>query len=296
MTLNTEAAHNALQPLAERLGYTIEHTALGIIGIVVANMVRALRTVSVERGHDPRGFVLMPFGGAGPLHASEVARSLGMTRVLVPRNPGILCAQGLLVSDLQENFVRTVVSPVNDDTHDLLLQTVKDLRAEADAWFTTESIAPIKREARLTLDMRYIGQNFELPVALPGGTDDPLPGPMELASLFFRAHDQNYGFFNPDDSIEVVNVRLAARGRQRRTDPRPVASTSEPARPSLARPVWFTSDRPTETPVFRRDRLLPAQTITGPAVIEQLDATTLLLPGDRASIDADLNLIVDILP
>ena len=117
MALDASLARKAIAPLAERLGFSIERTAHGMLGIVVANMVRAIRSVSVERGHDPRAFALLPFGGAGPLHATDVAKSLGIRRCLVPFAPGILCAQGLIVSDLRETFVRTAVTPLERCAH-----------------------------------------------------------------------------------------------------------------------------------------------------------------------------------
>ena len=111
MALDLGLAREAIRPLAERLDFSIERTAQGMIGIVVANMVRAIRAVSVERGYDPREFTLVPFGGAGPLHATDVAKSLAIRRCMVPLAPGILCAQGLIVSDLRETFVRTALTP-----------------------------------------------------------------------------------------------------------------------------------------------------------------------------------------
>ncbi|MFZ9635658.1 MAG: hydantoinase/oxoprolinase family protein, partial [Alphaproteobacteria bacterium] len=154
MALDAGLAREAIRPLAERLGFTIERTAHGMLGIVVANMVRAIRAVSVERGHDPRGFVLLPFGGAGPLHATDVARSLGIRRCLVPFAPGILCAQGLIVSNLRETFVRTAVTPVQPARMADVGARVGELLAEARAWFAAEKVAEEDRSYDVVLDAR----------------------------------------------------------------------------------------------------------------------------------------------
>jgi len=293
MRLDAAAARRAITPLAERLGFAVERTAQGILGIVVANMVRAIRAVSVVRGHDPRLFVLLPFGGAGPLHASDVARSLGIARVLVPPAPGILCAQGLIVSDLRESFVRTRPTPL-DDRHDATLRALIDeLRREAEAWFAAEGVAPARRVCRIVLDMRYVGQNFELAVDL--GDTVALPDGAALRRLFFAEHERSYGFHTPDDAIEIVNYRLVAIGGLRQ----PAALAAPPrreaaARPTGRRPVWFAGAAAVDTPIYDRAQLLPGDRLTGPAVVEQMDATTLLFPGDLLAVDAACNLIVEV--
>src|ERR1044072_5271777 len=168
MALDESLARKAIAPLAERLGFTIERTAHGMLGIVVANMVRAIRSVSVERGHDPRAFALLPFGGAGPLHATDVAKSLGITRCLVPFAPGILCAQGLIVSDLRETFVRTAVTPLSDTRMADVAARIGELKAQAGAGFDSEHVEAASRSIDVVLDARYVGQNFELAIGLGG--------------------------------------------------------------------------------------------------------------------------------
>src|SRR4051794_22280749 len=293
MALDESLARKAIAPLAERLGFTIERTAHGMLGIVVANMVRAIRAVSVERGHDPRNFALLPFGGAGPLHATDVAKSLGIRRSLVPFAPGILCAQGLIVSDLRETFVRTAVTPLTDARMADVSARIKELKAQANEWFDTEGIDKASGNIDVVLDARYVGQNFELALGL--GNAEPLPNADAIKQRFFAEHERAYGFHNPNDPIEIVNFRLIGIAKLRQPTSRPgEARNAGKAEPASHRKVWFAADAAQDTPVYDRATLSPGDIVMGAAVIEQLDSTTLLFPGDRATVDPYLNLIVDI--
>ena len=155
MQLDPDAAVNVFKPIAERLGFQPEHTAHGVLGIVVANMVRTIRTISVERGYDPRQCVLMPFGGAGPLHARDVAINLGISEMIIPAAPGIVCAQGLLVSDLKEDFVVSRRLALTDEALPELQKVIRDLETRAGNWFTRENIAPAVSYTHLTLPTIY---------------------------------------------------------------------------------------------------------------------------------------------
>jgi N-methylhydantoinase A len=298
MSVDVEAARAVIRPIADRLGFSPEKTAHGILAIVTANMVRAIRGVSVERGLDPREFTLMPFGGAGPLHAGAVARALDIREILVPLSPGILCAQGLVVSDLKEDFVRSARTLADAANAAAMTSLVDALTVDADAWFAAESVAPDRQTLRLSLDMRYVGQNFELAVGIESATGERprLPDAARLRALFFAAHELNYGYANPDDAVEIINFRLTARGRLATLPPpRPPSTTAEPSAVGQ-RAVYFDADRPLETTIYDRATLAPGHVIDGPAVIEQLDATTLVYPGDRATVDNALNLITEVAP
>src|SRR5436190_472765 len=260
MALDEGLARNAIAPLANRLGFSIERTAHGMLGIVVANMVRAIRAVSVERGHDPRAFALLPFGGAGPLHATDVARSLGIRRSLVPLAPGILCAQGLIVSDLREAFVRTAVTPLSDTRMADVAARIGELKAPADAWFDTEGVEKDSRVTAIVLDARYVGQNFELAIAL--GQADPLPAVDVIRQRFFAEHERAYGFHNPAGPVEIVNFRLIAVGKLRQPAARPGESRKGGKAAAVSRrDVWFAADATQDTPVYDRATLMPGDTI-----------------------------------
>lgn len=298
MALDIEAAQRVIAKIAERIGIAVEQTAQGILDIVAANMVRAIRSISVERGHDPRSFTLLPFGGAGPLLATAVARALGIREILVPLAPGILCAQGLVVADLREHFVRSRRVTVTEGNIRELQDVIDDLRAQGSAWFERESISREMQHMQIYLDMRYVGQNFELqvPIEVAAGRPQVLD-PAVLKRAFYDAHERSYGFFSADDAIEVVNARMTARG----VLPLPPAA-QQPAgakvnpKPVERRPVWFGGDIPHETPIYRREQLAVGSTIHGPAVIDQFDATTVVYPGDTLRVDGALNLVIGLKP
>jgi N-methylhydantoinase A len=297
MPLDPDAARETIAPIAKRFEFSIERTALGIIEIVVANMVRAIRTVSVERGHDPRDYCLLPFGGAGPLHASDVARALGISRFLVPAAPGILCAQGLIASDLKDDIVRSARIRLDDKNLPAVREILESLMQAANSWFRREAVKPADRRVNVALDMRYVGQNFELPVSLGTAAGGKLPrlDAERLRSSFFVVHDQFYGFHNETDPVEIINIRLStsaglARLRLGKTS-RKKASRPKPV---AYRPVWFTHARPSKTPVYDRADLQPGHTIAGPAVVEQFDSTSILYPKDRLIVDNVMNLLIEV--
>ncbi len=294
MNLDKAAAASVFDSLAQSLDVSPLRAAQGVIDIVVANMVRAIRTISVERGHDPRGYCLMPFGGAGPLHARDVARNLGIEEILVPPAPGIICAHGLVVSDLLEDFVDSGRIEVNAENVTQIEQILDSLSLQARKWFEQESILDHTRAIRIRLDMRYVGQNFELAVPLetPG---NQIPALMvgDLQQSFFSTHEDNYGYFNPDDPIEIINIRLTASGRLAPLADYRKLEVSETA-PVITgeREVVFRSDNPVTCPVYNRNDLSAGHILTGPAVIDQLDATTLLYPGDIGTVDETATLLI----
>jgi len=295
MAIDRGRAHAAIGALAGKLGLDVMATAQGIVSVVTATMARAIRVISVQRGHDTRDYTLVAFGGAGPLHAARLARELEIPRVLVPRHPGILCALGLLVTDLKTSYAQTRPTPATLEALPRMLATFEELEGRADAWFVREAIAPAARTRRRTLDMRYAGQNYELPVAFP---DEPA-GPALLDALtraFESAHEQLYGYVAKEEPIQAITFRLEAVGAVRRAElaTHPPASTDVEAARGGHRDVWLVEAGGwVACPVYDRERLGPGHRLAGPAVVEQMDATTVLLPGQAATVDAWLNLIVE---
>lgn len=298
MSLDIAASRGVIQPIAQRLKLEIERTAEGILEIVTANMVRAIRGISVERGHDPRTFTLLPFGGAGPLMATAVARALGIREVLVPLSPGILCAQGLVVADLKDDFVTSRRLRLSDASEPAILRTVEELQRKAVNWFTEEDVPSDAQRVDLSFDMRYVGQNFELNVPVPLTPGHlAVPSLKELRERFFRAHEVSYGFSNAKAEVEIINFRLTARS----VAPPPTVATknevvSSQPDPFETRRVWFGGRIYESTPVYRRDRLTKGCKLTGPLVIDQFDATTVVYPGDTVRVDDAMNLIIELRP
>ena len=273
MALDARLAEAAIRArVATPLGLSLEDAARGILAIADNTMVGAIRIVSVERGHDPRAFALVPFGGAGPLHGTALATLLGMTRVLVPPTPGVLCAQGLLAADLKAEFSRTVARKLAGADTDALEAAFAALAAEAEAWFAQEAVAPADRASRRVALLRYEEQGFELPIAWPA-----------TAEAFAAAHRALYGFDLPGVPIEIVTLRLEASGRL------PAPAMPLPAGGAAAEAITgHQSIRlpggPVRAPILDRARLGPGASFAGPAILVQLDATTLVPPGWRGTV------------
>ena len=296
MVVRQDLARAAIGRLAARLGMDVMATAQGIVSVVTANMARAIRVISVQRGHDPRDYTLMAFGGAGPLHAARLARELDVSRVLVPRNPGILCAMGLLLTDLRADFAVTRLRTLGAAALPEIEAAFRVLSGQAVDWFAAEGIADDARRIARTVDMRYAGQNYELPVALHEGrvTAGSLD---ELADGFAAAHQRMYGFVAADEPVQLVTYRIAAAGVVRKAALTPQAEAGANAAGALAgrREAWFPEAGGfVSCPVYDRDRLLAGNRIIGPAIVEQMDSTTVVLPGMTGHVEPYLNLILEV--
>jgi N-methylhydantoinase A len=295
MKIRRELAERAVGRLAEKLGLGIPQTAQGILSVVTANMARAIRVISVQRGHDPRDYTLMAFGGAGPLHAVRLAGELDIGRVLVPANPGILCAMGLLLTDLRADFARTRLLPATEASTTDVAEGFAALAERAGHWFEHEGIAQADRRLTRTADMRYHGQNYELSVAVPEGPISKATL-QALAADFAEVHRQRYGFAADGDPVQIVTLRVEATGAVRKADLKAHPEAGPDASGAIAqrRPVWLAEAGDfVDTPVYARATLRPGNRFTGPAIVEQMDATTLVPPGWAARVDAYLNLILE---
>ena len=293
MRLNRDRAEQAIAPLAQALGLPLRETALGIVRIVNANMMRAIRAVTIERGHDPRCFTLMPFGGAGGLHAVEVARELEIRRILVPPSPGILCAEGVAAAALEESFVAATRSPVAGDLAAVAAALAR-LHRHGEDWRNREGIAATDRAHESSLDMRYIGQNFELSIPLPG--DALLPEAARLVDAFHEAHQHTYGHHDRTAAVEIVNVRHTVRKRAALRHGKGPGGRRGGAAAPETRPVWFAADRPRATLCIPREQLIPGKVYSGPLVVTQFDATTLVPPGSRLSAEACGAMLIEVGP
>jgi N-methylhydantoinase A len=289
--LDEAAARHVLQRLGTRLHLSAEEAALGVIRIANATMERALRRVSVERGHDPRSFILLPFGGAGPLHACDLADSLGITQILCPPSPGVLSAFGMLMADVTSETSQALLADAASLVHDpaSLVRTLTELEQKVIAVLKREAVTRV--ELMAAIDMRYKGQSYELttPLALPV-TRSALSAAVEA---FHAAHEQRYGYAMPQEMVEVVTVRLRASSPGAKPSPQmePLGQSAD-ATSAIAhtRPVWFHTDGPTVSPCYRRTDLQPGHSFAGPAIVLQYDTTILLSPHWSASVDTLRNL------
>jgi N-methylhydantoinase A len=296
MELRADLARAALEALGAEQGLSPVQAARGVLSVVATNMLGAIRVVSVRKGYDPRHYTMVAFGGAGPLHAATLARDLGIRRVLVPPAPGILCALGLLVEPLRLDLVRTRVVLLSSLVPDDVAQAFGELEAEATGGLDREAVPADRRHLARAFDMRYLGQNFELtvdaPAALWTGDRDA------LRRAFVARHERVYGYAAPDEPIQIVNLRLTALG-----DPDPLtlpplarAAGPDPAGARVGeRPAYFDEAGDfVPTPIYRRERLLAGHRLDGPAIVEQMDSTTVVLPGQHATVDERANLLIEV--
>ncbi len=287
VALDAEAAQRAVAALAAELGLDPLETAAGIVRVANQEMVRALRVVTVERGVDPRRFALLPFGGAGPMHAAAIAEELGIDRLLCPRAGGVLSAFGLCASDRRRDTARTVMLSGESLTADRISTAVHDLRIAATSGVDgpkTQDIVEFSAHqhgslgtarAEVVYGMRYAGQAFELDV--PG---DPEPDPADLIARFEEAHEARYGHRDPGSDVVLVDIRLALVIDG--PEPRPAAASNGGVTEST-RKVRFSTEW-IDTPVLRGEPEA-GRTASGPVVFELPEATLVLPPGWRAEVD-----------
>ncbi|MBI4590471.1 MAG: hydantoinase/oxoprolinase family protein [Candidatus Rokubacteria bacterium] len=287
------AEHAIRMHIAEPKGIAVEEAALGIAALVETHLVRAMRLISVERGYDPRAFTLVAFGGAGPMHAVPVAWALAMPRVMIPPYPGLLCAEGVLATEMRIDVSHTQRSLLGEIGAGALKAEFQALFEAARARLTASGVDVGGLQARWMADVRYHGQNYEITVDVPEGpTSTDIK--RDLRAAFDREHRRLYGYANLERDLEIVTSRVgvtvpvgAARGG--RLGERASSRRVEPV--SRRRMIW---ENGTETcPVYRRADMKAGAEITGPAVVEQMDATTVLPPGSRARTDSFGNLIVE---
>jgi N-methylhydantoinase A len=282
ITLDYTAAMKALQSLADRLGSGVIDVALGIIDVVNAHMERALRVISVERGYDPAEFTLASFGGAGGLHAAQLARQLGIARVLISPLASTLSAFGMVAADVVKNYSRTVMLPGSIE-RDVLRNALRPLLDAGQLDLEQEGVSSDRVILEPALDMRYRGQSYELTVPYEG----------DFTTSFHQMHAKRYGYSRVEAPTEIVTLRVRATGRT--SPPRQsVLAESDPDATSaiLDRRTVYLSKQSQTVPFFLGNRLLPGNCIEGPAIIVRPDTTVLLQPEDLAQVDPYQNLVI----
>ncbi len=286
ITIDPAHARRAVADLAARMGdvMTVDALAEGIVRIAVARMTSAIREISIQRGHDPRDFTLVAFGGAGPMHALALADEIGIPRVLVPRHPGNFSALGLLASDIKHDDVRTRVGPLRE-RWPLLAGLFAEMEQGVRRQLELEGFDATRQRIRRSLDLRYRSQAFELNLEL----GEASLGAVEAA--FHRCHQAMYGHADPTATIELVNARLSAYGIVAKPAPerhRAAAAALETA--LIERRAVRFDGAAHDCPVWERERLPGDAELRGPAIVEEFGATTVVLPGWRGALDGYGNL------
>jgi N-methylhydantoinase A len=291
ITIDPALANQVVADLASRLGGAlgVEALAEGIVRIAVARMASAVREISIQRGHDPRDFTLIAFGGAGPMHALALAEEIGIPCVLVPRHAGNFSALGLLASDIKHDDVRTRVGPLRELLA-VLASLFADMEAAARRQLELEGFADGQQRLLRSLDLRYRGQAFELNVSL--GAEAGALTPAAIEAAFHRQHQAAYGHANPGTIVELVNARLTAYGLVTKPAAERFgggAASLDAARVEHRR-VWFQGQRH-DCPVWDRERLPAQAALAGPAIVEEFGATLVVPPGWWGRLDAQANLV-----
>ena len=281
------------EKVAAPMRMSVEDAAQGILTILNENMVQAIRVISVEQGFDPRSFTLLAFGGAGPLLASALSRELGMRRILVPIVPGLLCAMGLMMAEVRSDFSLTRMGELHSTGHAGIAAAMQELDQQAAQWFAREGIDASRQSLVHAIDIRYQGQSHELTIAIPQRVESEA-SVEAIRTAFFKEHERVYGYA-PSAPVQLVTYRVTALARL--ASPRLHAAAS--AKRSLAeaqkgsRRAHFTERGGyVECPVYERDDLPRDVRIDGPAIIEQMDATTIVVPGQRALCRDDGQLVL----
>ena len=299
LELVVEPARDAVAELGRRLGLDVEEAALGVTQIITQNMVNAIGINSVQKGFDPREFSLVAFGGGGPLYGVDIARELAIPRVVVPLHPGITSAMGLLASDLKHETQRTVMVDAPSADPDALESVYEEMEAAGRARLDADGVAIEARVLQRLADCRYVGQAYELLVAVPPGRLDSA-GVARIVEQFEEAHEREYFYRFEDTPVQIVHLRSYAIGVMPKLELAAIESGGEQVSDAAVvdrRTVLFAiggKARASETPFYDRTQLLAGNVIAGPAVIEQLDSTTVLPPGSTASVSPDGTIVIAI--
>ena len=296
MTLDRQRAEELIAELASEISLSVQETALGIIRVVNANMARAIRAISQERGYDPRQFTLLPFGGAGPMHCCDLAHEMGIPRVLVPARPGILSALGVAIADIVKDYSRTVMMRGDDINRTQLDEEFHGMEGLAREELEKEGLPMDRMVPQRFLDVRYLGQSFELTIDYPSPRRriDTARMRRSIADSFYRAHLQRFGYADRGEAVEIVNLRLKLGLKMDK--PQIVAgqaadSGSTPALIGEAQGVF--SGGSVTTRLYDRENLRTGDQISGPAIVLQMDTTVVITPGWTGTADDYGNLVLE---
>lgn len=292
MQLNVAKARAAVQSIAEATGLSLEDAAEGILKIVNENMFGALRLVSVQQGYDPREFALMAFGGAGPLHGNALGELMGSYPVIVPPAPGLLCAMGDLSADFRDEFAQTYIRTVDRIDREEMVGILKTLGDEARAMLESEQIPAARQQIRYSIDIRYYRQGYEIPIDV-SPDEFQSNGISTLVQRFAEAHERMYGF-QLDSEVEVVNLRAVGIGAVTKIQlPEGEPGAADASAATIGEQQIYRNGEWRPATLYDRSRLRPGMQIVGPAIVTELDSTTVVLPGHVARVDRYFNLLIE---
>lgn len=293
LSLDGAAAEAAVRThTAEPLGMPVADAAKAILSVANANMADAVRVISIRRGYDPRDFALVAFGGAGALHGAALAKELSIPVVIVPPNPGITSALGCLLVDIRHDLATTYLTLVDDADAGAIEQEFAALEKEAVERLNAESVAPDQMMLQRSIDMRYQGQWRSLGIPITG----TVTSIGDTVAAFHDAHEREYNYRREEAPVEIYRLNLTAVGITPKAElAKHKINGSAVPEPKTIRPVWFDENsEAVDTPIYERETLPAGATIDGPAIIEQVDSTTIVPPGVVAEIDPWLNIRMQI--
>jgi len=296
MTLDRQRAEGLIAELASQISLSVQETALGVIRVVNANMARAIRATSQERGYDPRQFTMVPFGGAGPMHCCELAHEMGIPRVLVPARPGILSALGVAIADIVKDYSRTVMMRGDDINRVQLDEEFHGMEGLAREELEKEGLPMDRMVPQRFLDVRYVGQSFELTIDYPSPTRriDTARMRRSIADSFYRAHLQRFGYADRGEAVEIVNLRLKLGLEMDKPQIVAVQAAGSGSTPALIGEVQVVfSGGPVTTRLYDRENLRTGDQISGPAIVLQMDTTVVITPGWTGTTDDYGNLVLE---
>ncbi len=296
MTLDRQRAEGLIAELASQISLSVQETALGVIRVVNANMARAIRAISQERGYDPRQFTMVPFGGAGPMHCCELAQEMGIPRVLVPARPGILSALGVAIADIVKDYSRTVMMRGDDINRVQLDEEFHGMEGLAREELEKEGLPMDRMVPQRFLDVRYVGQSFELTIDYPSPTRriDTARMRRSIADSFYRAHLQRFGYADRGEAVEIVNLRLKLGLEMDKPQIVAVQAAGSGSTPALIGEVQVVfSGGPVTTRLYDRENLRTGDQISGPAIVLQMDTTVVITPGWTGTTDDYGNLVLE---
>lgn len=296
MDMDLDAGKKVIEDeICSKTSLTVQEAASGIISVVNANMSQTIRLISIQKGHDPRDFTLVSFGGAGGLHCASLARELGIPRVLIPPAPGTFCSLGLLVTDIRTDYVHSEVKIADPEAMTSVVEIFKDLRTEGEKALAKENISEENKAYELVIDMRFKGQNYEIPIMVDW--DEIQQDSLEnIIEKFFNEHEKVYGYARKDGTVEFVNYRLTAVGKLPKAVFKEEALESTIPEPIEKRLIFYAeANEPGvfETDIYKREQLRPGTKLNGPLIVEQMDTTIMVLPDQDVEIDAFRNMIIN---